>query len=262
MTIPGSRRESAFVTGAGSGIGAATARRLAARGAAVGLFDLSVDGLNVTADLIKRSGGEALCVPGDVRDEEAVAGAIGATADRFGGLDTAIACAGIEVMGTVIETSLDSWRAALDVNLTGVFLTARHSVPRLVESGRGTFTAVSSDAGIQGSQGYAAYTASKHGVIGLIRCLALDHGPEGVRSNAVCPNFVDTPMARRIFEVTPEAERDFYTSGVPLGRFAQPEEVANVIAHLTSADASYTNGLVYVLDGGVNAGYFRAISES
>jgi NAD(P)-dependent dehydrogenase (short-subunit alcohol dehydrogenase family) len=109
------------------------------------------------------------------------------------------------------------------VNLTGTFLLARHTIPQLIKRGGGSFVAISSDAGVQGASGYAAYCASKHGVNGLIRCLALDHGRAGVRSNAVCPGFVDTPMATREFATAPSGTKEFYQHTVPLGRFARPD---------------------------------------
>lgn len=108
-----------------------------------------------------------------------------------------------------------------------------------------------------GAQGFAAYCASTHAVIGLIKCMALDHGPQGIRSNAVCPGLVDTPMADAIFADTSDAERDYFRRTVPLGRFATPEEVAAAVAHLSSPDATYANGMTYRLDGGSTAGYFK-----
>jgi NAD(P)-dependent dehydrogenase (short-subunit alcohol dehydrogenase family) len=152
--------------------------------------------------------------------------------------------------------TLEDWHKVIAVNLTGVFLTARHAIPVIAESGGGSFVAMSSDAGVQGASGFGAYCASKHGVIGLVRCLALDHGPQGVRCNAVCPGFVETPMAERIFAGTAPEEREAWRRTVPLGRFAQPEEVAASIAFLTSDEASFVNGQCYVLDGGATAGYF------
>jgi meso-butanediol dehydrogenase / (S,S)-butanediol dehydrogenase / diacetyl reductase len=106
--------------------------------------------------------------------------------------------------------------------------------------------------------GYAAYCASKHGVIGLARTLALDHGPQGVRSNVICPGMVETPMSDEAMASYSEAERTFYRSNVPLGRFGKPHEVANAILHLTSDAASYSNGMVYSIDGGTTAGYYFA----
>ncbi|HSK50611.1 MAG TPA: SDR family NAD(P)-dependent oxidoreductase [Solirubrobacterales bacterium] len=248
--------EVAFVTGAGSGIGRATAVRLAERGADLGLFDLSAEGLAATAATARESGVRVLELSGNVSDESEVAAAVQSTAAELGPLRTAVAAAGIELVGTTPATTLVDWKAILEVNLTGVFLTAKHVIPHLARHGEGAFVAVSSDAGIQGAQGFAAYCASKHGVIGLVRSLALDHGPEGVRCNAVCPGFVETPMADRIFAGQPQSERERWRRTVPLGRFARPEEVAEAIAHIASAQASYLNGHTYVLDGGGTAGYF------
>lgn len=253
----GQGREIAFVTGAGSGIGAAVACRLAARGAAVALFDLAKDKAEATAAVIEAEGGRALPLHGDVGDDGAVERAVAETVVRLGAPSTAVACAGVAITGAVSDISLADWQRALQVNLTGVFLTARHTIPHMVEAGSGAFTAISSDAGVHGAEGFAAYCASKHGVVGLIRCLALDHGPQGVRANAVCPGFVETPMADQIFEGTGPEVRGYYATTVPLGRFARPEEVAEAVAHLTSAEASYTNGMTYVIDGGATAGYFE-----
>lgn len=257
-----SGRDVAFVTGAASGIGAAVARRLAGKGAAVGLFDVSPAGVEAAAAAIAVDGGRAIPFQGDVSDDCAVGDAMAATVSAFGPLTTAVSCAGIAVTGTVNDLSLAQWQHTLNVNLTGVFVTARHAIPRLVEAGGGAFTAISSDAGIVGAEGFAAYCASKHGVVGLIRCLALDHGPQGVRANAVCPSFVETPMADRIFASSGDDVRDRYANSVPLGRFARPDEVAAAVAHLTSAEASYTNGLIYVIDGGATAGYFEGTHPS
>jgi len=248
--------EVALVTGAGSGIGRATAIRLARRASAVVLLDLSEEGLAATASDIERDGGTALSARTDVSDENQVRAAIERAKTKFGPLRTVAACAGIEVLGTALEMDTADWHKVLAVNLTGVFHTARHAIPAILEAGGGAFVALSSDAGVQGAQGFAAYCASKHGVIGLVRCLALDHGAQGVRSNVVCPGFVETPMASRIFDGMSHDEIDSWAKTVPLGRFAQPEEVAASIAYLTSDEASYVNGQVHTLDGGATAGYY------
>jgi meso-butanediol dehydrogenase/(S,S)-butanediol dehydrogenase/diacetyl reductase len=246
--------EVALVTGAGSGIGAAAAVELAARGAAVAVLDRSVDGAADTAAQIRERDGTAVVLAADVTDDGAVAQAVETAERELGPLSTVVAAAGVEMPGTVTDISLEAWRIALDVNLTGVFLTARHTVPRLREHGGGAFTAVSSDVGFRGSEGEIAYSAAKHGVVGLVRCLALDHGRQGVRANAVCPGFVATPMADRL--LGPDGDRSAYERTIPLGRFAQPHQIAKVIAHLSSQEASHTNGMLYIADGGASAGFF------
>lgn len=248
--------EVALVTGAGSGIGRATAIRLARRASAVVLLDLSEEGLAATASEIERDGGTALCARTDVSDESQVRAAIQRATAQLGPLRIAAACAGIEVLGSALEVNIADWHKALAVNLTGVFHTARHAIASMLEVGSGAFVALSSDAGIQGAQGFAAYCASKHGVIGLVRCLALDHGAQGIRSNVVCPGFVETPMATRIFDGMSDDEIASWAKTVPIGRFAQPDEVAASIAYLTSDEASYVNGQVHTLDGGATAGYY------
>jgi meso-butanediol dehydrogenase / (S,S)-butanediol dehydrogenase / diacetyl reductase len=251
----------AFVTGAASGIGAAVAERLAAQGDAVALFDLSEAGLAATSATIEAAGGRALSLPGDVTDGESVAAAVQRAVTELGPLRTVAACAGVGVagglLGPVTELSQADWDRTIAVNLTGVYITARHTIPELLESGGGAFVAIASDAGVTGTQGMGAYCASKHGVVGLIRSLALDHGAEGIRSNVVCPAMVETPMADAFFAEISAAERQAWERTVPIGRFARPAEVAEVIAHLTSPQASYTNGHVYLVDGGATAGYFE-----
>lgn len=248
--------ETALVTGAGSGIGRAVALRLASRGATVALLDQSPDGLEETRSQISAEDGKALSLRTDVTDEAQVRVAVSSAVERFGALQTVVACAGIEVMGTIPEMEHSDWDRVLAVNLTGVFHTARHAIPAIGEGG-GAFVAISSDAGTQGAAEFGAYCATKHGVIGLVRSLALDHGPQGIRCNIVCPGFVETPMADRIFDGLSEEEVEAWAKTVPLGRFARPQEVAAAVAHITSEEASYLNGAVYALDGGATAGYFQ-----
>jgi NAD(P)-dependent dehydrogenase (short-subunit alcohol dehydrogenase family) len=244
-----------FVTGAGSGIGRAAAERLAARGDAVAVFDLSADGAAATVAAIEHAGGRATALVGDVSSAEDLERAVDATAYRYGPVTTAVANAGVEALGTVLETSEADWRRAISVMLTGTFLTARCTLPQLIER-RGSFLAVASDAGISGFQNWAPYVAAKHGVVGLVRAMALDHGPQGVRCNVVCPGPTVTPLMDRVHGGIPDDRVEQWARNVPLGRFAQPEAVADAIAHLSSDDARHTNGLVYVVDGGTHAGPF------
>lgn len=243
----------ALVTGAGSGIGRATARSLAGRGAAVGIMDCAHDASDETASEIVSEGGQAKAVWGDVSVEEDVARAFGETAAAFGSINIVVACAGVEVLGKLGEIAMDDWNRAIEVNLTGTMLVARQAVQSMLDIGGGAFVAISSDAGVRGSAGAVPYCVSKHGVVGLVRCMAIDYGGRGIRSNVVCPSFVETPMAERIFAVDGYEERE-WAAKVPLGRFATPDEIADVVCHLVSDEARYTNGSVYMADGGLTAG--------
>lgn len=246
--------EVALVTGAGSGIGRAAALRLARDGAAVALFDRDAEGVQRVVAEIEAAGGRSFAVVGDVTRAADIEAAVVAAVAELGGLDAVAACAGIAVSGTVTSTAEEDWQRAIAINLTGVMLTARFAIPAMVAGGGGSFVAIASDNGVMGAAESAAYVASKHGVVGLVRCLAFDHGPQGVRSNVVCPSLVSTPMAERILEQVSDREREELESASPLGRFATPEEVAAAVHHLLSPEASFTNGLVYMIDGGASAG--------
>lgn len=247
---------SAFITGAGSGIGRATAMRLARDGVALSLFDRDSDSIEAVVEEVRASGGRAIGQTGDVSVGEEVATAVERTLRELGALDSVAACAGVEVTGTVETMSETDWDRAIAVNLTGVMLTARHTFAALVAGGGGAFVAISSDVGVQGATDWTPYAVSKHGVVGLVRCLALDYGPKGVRSNVVCPSFVKTPMADRILGEVSAEEQGAWERLLPLGRFSSPDEIAAVLHHLLSRDASYTNGLVYLIDGGETAGLY------
>lgn len=243
-----------IVTGAASGIGASVARSLRRRGTTVIALDRDIDSLpswqNEHAD-----GGTVEIFQADVTDGPRL-GAIFETIARQGDLDGVVHCAGVAKTGTITEMDEATFDFVVDVNLKGTFLIAKHAMPLLVKRG-GSFTAIASDAGTQGASGYAAYCASKHGVIGLIKAMALDHGPQGVRCNAICPGFVETPMLERLFADNP-SDRAYYERTVPLGRFAHPDDVAELAAFLSSPSGAYLNGAVIALDGGSTAGYFAS----
>jgi len=247
--------EIALVSGAGSGIGRAVALRLAERGATIGVLDWDRGGADETVDLVKKMGGRAEALIADVSSMAEMDAAVAAFAAGADGIDTLVAAAGVARGGLVHRMSEAAWDQVVDVNLKGTFLLARAAIPLLQKRGSGAFVAISSDAGIMGSIAYGAYCASKHGVIGLVKAMALDYGAQGIRCNIVCPGFVDTPMATGIFSKAPAGTREAFEAAVPMGRFARPEEVANAIAHLTSNEASYTNGNVYLIDGGSSAGH-------
>lgn len=247
-------KEIALVTGAASGIGRAIALRLSERGAIVGLLDLNEDGLTETRAQITDAGGIADCLVCNVTRSDDVRHAIAGFVASRGGLDTIVTAAGVAREGYVHDVTEDDWDMVVDVNLKGTFLIAHHAIPHLLTRGGGNFVAIGSDAGVSGGVAYGVYCASKHGVIGLVRCMALDYGRKGIRCNIVCPTFVDTPMAEGIFSRSPSGAREYYENAVPIGRLARPEEVASSVAHLSSAEASYVNGMVYMVDGGATAG--------
>lgn len=254
--MAGKIRRIAFVSGATSGIGRATALRLARDGVAVGLMGRNRNAAESLGAEIAAAGGTALPLPGDVSIDGEVAAQVAALVQAYGGIDIVVASAGIAMTAPMTEMAEADWRRIIDVNLTGTFLVARHCFPHLIARGGGSFIAVSSDAGTLGSIGYAAYCASKHGVNGFVRALALEYGPRNIRSNAVAPGFVETPMAERLLSGIPPEKRRSYEQAVPLGRFARAEEVADAIAYLASPAASYANGVFYALDGGATSGHF------
>lgn len=247
------------VTGAGSGIGQATAIAFSKQGHFVVGLDLSEASLQKTKSFIAADRFHAVDL--DVRDEVQVAEAFKYVRSTGLNLHAVAACAGVAKTSAVHEQSEEDWDFIVDINLKGVWLTAKSAMTIFLKQGKGSFIAVGSDASVRGASGYAAYCASKHGVLGLVRCLALDYGPLGIRSNAVCPGFVLTPMMDALLSDSsdPEAEMKSYAKEVPLGRFARPDEVAKVILHLASDDASYTNGAIYSLDGGATAGHFSPL---
>lgn len=251
----------AFVTGAGSGIGREVSLELSRRGALVGFLTRSPENANATAKLIRDDGGLCLPLVGDIRRPEDVERAIASTVSEFGRLNLVVANAGVDVRGTIVDTPVEDLDLLISTNLTGVFLTAKYAVPHLIDGGGGSVIIIGSDSSVKGTQGLAAYSAVKHGLVGLTRCMALDHGPDGVRTNIVCPTIVQTPMLTKLQEDSPETARS-WQSGIPMGRPAMPQEVASVICFLGSPEASFTNGLVYTLDGGSTSGRFTDTRES
>jgi meso-butanediol dehydrogenase/(S,S)-butanediol dehydrogenase/diacetyl reductase len=252
-------KEIAFITGAASGIGHAIAMHLAGRGAHVGLVDRNPIGLSRTSELIRDSAGTCDVLVADVTESESLEQAVRLFGEKHGGIDTVVCAAGIARWGEIHEFPKKQWDEVIAVNLTGPYLTAHYAIPWLLRRAPSTFTVVSSDAGIWGAKAYGGYCASKHGLLGLIKCMALDYGRRGIRSNAVCPSFTDTPMAQAILADAPPTTRDAWERNVPLGRFASPEEVALAVGHLSSMDASYTNGMSYIIDGGTTAGFSQAL---
>ena len=237
MTFDGKR---ALVTGAGSGIGAAVARRLATGGATVVLADLA---LAPAAALAGELGAEAIEL--DVRDEAQVAPAMA-------NVDVLVNVAGIGSTTTAPETTLETWEDVFAVNARGTFLCCKHAIPGMAARGGGSIVNVASVAALVGLPRRAAYCASKGAVVSLTRALAVDHVSDGIRVNAVCPGTVDSPWVRRLVEEAGESI-DELRARQPLGRLGTPEEVAAAVAYLASDEAAFVTGTALVIDGGLTA---------
>ena len=239
----------ALVTGAASGIGEAAARLFAERGARVALIDLDEAG-EAVAETIRAAGGEAVFVAADVAEDEQVERAVAKTIEAFGRLDCAYNNAGLSgPPHPVAEMPLDQWRRGIDVMLTGVFLCLRHEVPRMLEQGGGTIVNCASGAGLIGFPGQAAYVAAKHGVIGLTKTAAMEYGQQGVLINAICPGTARTAMVENVIEETPSLSDELKRLH-PIGRIAEPAEIAEAALWLCSGRASFVMGSALVVDGG------------
>jgi NAD(P)-dependent dehydrogenase (short-subunit alcohol dehydrogenase family) len=240
----------AFVTGAGGGIGHATAVAFARAGADVAVADLSEQSVQETARLIEEAGGRVLALTLDVRDSAAVKAALDRVVAEFGGLDVAFNNAGIEQTGgKLADVDEDEWDRVLAVNLRGVFLCMKHEIPLMLKQGGGAIVNISSGAGVKGFKGQAAYAAAKHGVVGLTKAAALDYAPQNIRINAVCPGIINTQMMDRFTGGTAEG-RERVISQEPIGRMGEPKEIANAVLWLCSDASSFVVGHAMVVDGG------------
>jgi NAD(P)-dependent dehydrogenase (short-subunit alcohol dehydrogenase family) len=243
----------AVVTGGGSGIGRATALRFAHEGARVGVIDLDEEAVRETAAEIVAGGGIARATPADVTIEEEIQTAIGDTAAKWDGLDIVLANAAVQLFGEddrADRLELEVWGRTLGVNLTGVFLTCKYGIRALLESGGGSVVCTGSPTGLFGlAPGFDAYSASKAGVHGLVRVLAIDYAADGIRVNAVVPGFTETPLVRQVTG----SEREALLHRIPLGRPGSPQEVASMILFLASDESSYATGGIFCVDGGLTA---------
>ncbi|WP_025159138.1 SDR family NAD(P)-dependent oxidoreductase [Leifsonia aquatica] len=247
-------RDVVLITGGGTGIGAATARRYAAGGAHVVVVGRRKEPLDALA---AETGALAVVADASVREE--MEAAISRVVAEFGRIDVVVANAGGHGLATVADTDDDAWELSFRTNTTTAFVLARAALPHLIAT-RGRIVIVSSLAGLFAGPSVAGYTVGKHALIGLTRSLARDYGRSGVRVNAVCPGWVQTPMADAEMEEFarqagldgPEQGYDLVTADVPLGRPAQPEEIAAVIRFLGSAESSYITGATIVVDGGAH----------
>lgn len=242
----------AIITGASSGIGKATALRLAREGGRVGLISPATADLEKVAAQIRDEGGEALVLTADVSQEDQVIAAIDEAVRTWNGLDIVVANAGIELPdddSTVDKLQFPIWQKIIDVNLSGQYLACKHGVRYLLEEGGGAVVMTASPCGLKGfCFREHAYSASKGGVMALMKVMALDYAPHNIRVNAVVPGFIDTPMNSSIMKDT--AMMETWAATIPNKRVGTPEEVATVILFLASDEASYVVGAAYCVDGG------------
>ena len=245
----------AVVTGGASGIGRATVDRLAHEGARVWVLDRDDAQAHRVADDLRAAGCAAQGAGLDVADAASFDAVVDEILRREARIDVLVNNAGVTLAGAVWETTPEEWAQVIAVNLTGVFNGIRAVFPTMIEAGRGAIVSTSSDAGLVGWPGQAAYCASKSGVLGLTRASAMDGAPHGVRVNAVCPGFTRTPLVERWVadRPDPEAAMREVAAAQPLGRIAESSEIAAAIAFLASDEAGFITGVGFPVDGGVTA---------
>lgn len=243
----------AVITGGGSGIGRASAIRLAAAGAKIVVSDVNTVGGDETVRLIQDAGGDACFVPCNVSKSSDVQAMVNTAVTTFDGIDIAVNNAGVG--GTMLDLhQLDesTWDQVVDINLKGVWLCMKYEVPILLERGGGSIINMASVAGLIGFRSNAAYSASKHGVIGLTKSAALEYAKQGIRVNAICPGFTETPMVTTMIDEIPRMAEGTRKSS-PMRRLGRVEEIADAVLYLASDMSSFVNGVALPLDGGTVA---------
>jgi NAD(P)-dependent dehydrogenase (short-subunit alcohol dehydrogenase family) len=241
----------ALVTGGSTGIGRATSIILGREGATVIIADVQDEEGANTVGLVRAAGGKAEYQHVDVGDFAAVSALMQGIAERHGGLDCAFNNAGIEgPTAKILDYSVEQWERVQRVNLTGVFICMKLEVAQMMKHGRGgSIVSTASAAGLIGIPGACGYNASKHGVVGLTKTVALEYASRNIRVNAVCPGFIETPMLNRVTDASVKI-RDQLINGVPMRRVAQPSEIGDAVAWLMSARSSYVTGVALPVDGG------------
>lgn len=240
----------AIVTGAGSGIGLAIGRRLAAAGCRVVLADIDTHSVEVAARRLRSEGADAIARAADATQPESMQALVVSAVEAFGGLHLAVNNAGVSGrQAALADQALGDWQRVIDHNLNGVFFGMRSQIPAILASGGGAIVNVASVLGQVGSALSPAYTAAKHAVVGLIRSAALAYAARGLRVNAIGPGYIRTPL----LQVLDEASLARVTAATPAGRLGEPEEIAELAAFLLSPRSSFTTGAFYLADGGFTA---------
>lgn len=243
----------AIVTGAGAGIGRATAELFAREGASVAVVDLNLQTAQETADAIIAEGGKAIAIQTDVANEEAVAAMFAKTVETFGKLNVLFNNAGIVKQGKVNESNMADWDAQIGTTLTSVFLGCKYAIPLLREQNGGVIINMASVAGLMGVKDRAIYSAAKGGVVGLTRAIALDHAGEQIRCVYLAPATIETPSLRDRIETSPDpvAARKAFEARQPIGRLGRPDDVAYAALYLASDESTFVTGSGLVVDGGM-----------
>jgi NAD(P)-dependent dehydrogenase (short-subunit alcohol dehydrogenase family) len=242
----------ALITGAASGIGAATVRLFAREGARVAVADVRGDAAEETAAGIRAEGGQAIAVQADVSDSRQVQAMVENTMSAFGSLHILHCNAGVLLPGAVHDLPESSWHKTITVNLTGAFLCCKYAVPHIIASGGGSILITASSAGLVAEKNIAAYCASKGGLVMLAKQMALDYARQGIRVNCLCPGWIDTPFNDPVID-SAESLAAAIDTWVPMGRQGTPEEVAYAALYLVSDEASLVTGHTMVIDGGLTA---------
>src|SRR3989338_9085880 len=247
-----------LITGAGSGMGRAATLVFAREGAKVAACDLKLETARETVKLIEKQGGKALAIEADVSREQSVRLAVAQSAKAFGGLDVLYNNAGIFPSDdhSVLDTEEAVWDKVFGVNVKGVYLVCKHGIPELLKRGGGSVINIASFVALVGcSVPQDAYTASKGAVIALTKSLAVQFGPQSIRSNVICPGPIETPLLTEWLLKEPK-EKAKRLNRIPMGRFGKPEDIVSMALFLASDESSWTNGAVLVADGGITSNYF------
>ncbi len=246
----------AIVTGGSKGIGEGIARVFSSEGAKVVVASRGQEAGRRIAEQLGASKGQALYLPTDVRSSASVQATIAATVDRFGKLDILVNNAGYHISKNVEQTSEEEWELIIGTNLRGTFLCSKYAIPHL-RTTRGTIINIGSMVGLVGQSNAGAYSASKGGQIAMTRGMALDFAGDGIRVNAICPGWIETPLVEDWFsqQPDPQASRAYIYGAHPLGRIGTTEECGRAAAYLASADAAFVTGITLNVDGGVTLGY-------